>query len=487
MLILFKIELLKLRSKKQNIFLWALFGFFLISFFAFALLLGYNLIPFVSLLKSNSDKIEFTNKYLFLILYLLILLKVLFQKTSYPFLKPFFLLPISKNKLILYALIRSFLNAYNIFIEFFVVGFWLKNVLGQNQVALSIIWLFMFFVFHFSLYTILFHSKVIISYYDFSKIKKTLVPNLVIALVAFSPRLFYSFQLINRTNYFLMVVLAVLCFISIILISHVVKELLYEDSFYTKREIKFGEKIGSFINDPLILLQTKLLIRNRLLRGFLFQEILAMIFVIYELQRINLDKFEKLQFIYPIFLLVFISVLTGYFMIVPYSSNIFGIESSYLPFLLTKNIKIFDYIKSKVAFIFILSLLFALFSAFLTLLFFPSLLFLLLSFTVYFTGVVSYLLIVQSIKHYYSVSPQISLFQNIYNVKNKKTYLFIAMLFPLFMFLLINWFYPNLYGNYLFSSVILALGIIGILLRKKILRFLVQLFIKNKYDFTEKL
>ncbi len=445
--------------------------------------MGYNLNNITGFFKNDTAIIKYASKYFLVGIYAVSLAKVLFQGTSYSFLRPYLLFPIPKIKLIFSAFFVDFLNNYNIIVNFFIVGFWLKNIFVTKQFSFAIFWLFIVYLFHFASHTVLSYSKIIVNNYKSAEIKKIFIPNFVAALAIFPSILFSEFQLPKQVVFYTMTVSGILCFTSLIIIYGVLKDFLYEDTLSMEENIRFQGKLNYFIRDPLILLQIKLLLRNRLLRGFILQEMIAFIFVVYELQKIGFEKLEKLQFFYPILLLIFVSVLTGYFLIVPYAMNVFGIESSYMPFLLTKNVDIGNYIKSKINFIVVLSLFFSFFSAFLAIWLFPYLIISLICFSVYFNGVAVYFLIIQSIKNYYSVYPQITLFQNVYNVKNKKTYMIIAMVFPIILFMIVNLFYAGRGGYYLFSVIILIMGIIGIFFRKYFVKSLIRLFIKNKYDF----
>jgi len=423
----------------------------------------------------------YLRKHILIILFLLIVVKVIFQKELFSYYKPLLLLPISKVKLLIYIVIRNYINTFNLLVLGFLTGFWYTNIYASGIYDMPIYWILLLYIIHFVFSTGITLSVSILSK---SKLKDSVTIFVELILIVATSVLFQhnlmEIALLSNTNYLIIISLLSILLLLILRSSY---PIFYIEQSDFKLECRYNFNSNLFNQNYFMQIHNKLIFRNKLFKGFLLQEIIAIAFSLNLLFRINFQKFNQHPLIISFFLFFITTVLCGYFFVVPFGNNIFGFESNLLKllFLNLANIKL--YIESKIKILNIYFTCFFLFSL-IFIFFLPNFLFLfLISVWIYFLGVLTFFLVLQSIKSFKIVYPNINFMQNVQNVKFNRWYLIAPVITPLILLLVLVDYLNYELAFYIFDIIVLSVGLLGMLFRKREINFLFLLFLRNKYKF----
>ena len=470
------------RFWKQSIFINILLGLFILYLIANLLFIGIFIDRIMLKLFPNADPVEKLTGFIFYFLLFDFCFRFLLQKLPVISIEPYLHLPIKRSKIFNFLLFKSLFSGFNFLPLFVLIPFTIKVIIPEYSILFGIEWLF---IFYFLLLSNNFFGFTLKKYFS-------LRPVLVIflyLLVAFFFYLSYS-GIFPLSTYFRIGVLRVASQPFVLLIPLVILACSYSSAFHllkrnsyienmenlerqTKTTIKssnsfsFLRKSGSI--GELILLEIKLIWRNKRPRTFFYLSILLMLY--------GLFVYPNARYSNNYFFLIGMGVfLTGIFLM-QYGQLFFSWESSYFDRLLTANITEHELYAAK----------FKMFAVINTIIFFLTLpyayygyniVLINLSALLYNCGVNIFLLLYSSSFNKKRISLSKSAVMN-YEGKNAAQFIIVLPFVGIPLLLYLPFYFlgkPDL--GILFIGLI---GLLGIFMREQLLDILANRFNKKKY------
>jgi len=333
---------------RRNLLTKILFGILILYFILLFLMVGLNIDKILG--ESGGNAVEKFNSILLWYLPLDLLLRCLLQPLPAIEIIPYLRLPVRRNKMINYLLIRSILNIFNFIPLFVIIPFSSKILLSQQGISAAL-----FYISGLSLLLIFNNFLAVLT--GFLIQKKSIYLFIPFGILAFIVLLNkWGFSISNLSIVFgqhilegkLMLFGALLA--AIILIIYVTNRLLsrnfYIDEIKSNKKLKtsfisiginkirgFGE-IGRYLS-----LEINLLTRNKRPRQML---VMVPVFVVYFLFMISNDK--NLQNNFPYMLIVTMLIGMGASM---YGQFMFSWESSYFDCIMARKNNFINYVKAK--------------------------------------------------------------------------------------------------------------------------------------------
>ena len=450
--------------------------------------LGKNTGKIITKLEPGINVVHFVNRYLLVSLLFIYLLRFFFQDSKTLTIKPYLTLPYQKSFLIKLLLLRSSFNIYVFSIIIFSVPFCFANIIPSHSLLPGLLWLagLILIIFSLEMLFMLFQYLFYVSPY---KTIISLSTFIVTGFISIKVNLFPGLKtnILEGLLFSGTVVLPAL-FIFTIITFYSTCRFLLTNLVVDKQEAKTGNIFWKFNfdflakKDPLLFLQIKLIARNKLLRNFLFQGLMGpLIGIIFSLA-VPAENINK-HFMLTVFL-AFFSI--GYFFVAAYGQNIFGWESHYLNAYFTKNISVEKYISSKIKFIQMAWIFFALTNLCIYKLLNTNFLALVLTMQFYCIGVLTFTLAAQAALNFRSIYPNVSFGFGLVNFRPKKSILMLTAFYPLIIIFLITGGDISKSQNYFLGlGIIVITGIAGLLFQKQISRLINKLFVKKRYFFIE--
>ena len=303
------------------------------------------------------DPIKYFNESLFFLIPIYCLLLFFLQNSNFNLVKSYLHLPISRDNIIAYLLIKKFINVINLCLVLFIVPFAWVNVLPNYGWFSFLLYLFSFF----SVLVIITYFTYLLKLLSYKHIYLALFPILWIILsfiIKLIPRMeFREFiagiftNILNRN--FLTVGLIVLLAVSMTCLNLLmIKHLIYNIFTYdTRNKLKIRpspKKLFPRIKNPYILLEIDLILRNKRISSMFIIPIYLIIltYVLFLSKPIN-DTYTVL------FWYLCLSGIWGY----SYLQYVFTFEGCFFDFISTSKFDIYKYLKTKYTLIILLSFL----------------------------------------------------------------------------------------------------------------------------------
>ncbi|MCX6254358.1 MAG: DUF5687 family protein [Bacteroidia bacterium] len=308
--------------------------------------LGFNFEKLIHIYSSKLDPVDSINS-IFIYLFLIgMLLLYFFQKVRFSDIIPYLHLPLKRGKIILYILVLTLFNFFNLGFILFVVPFSVINVLpnyGMQSFIFYFIGVLLILIF-ISYFVLLLRNLIIIKSFF------VLVPFGIVFLVIILKTVFnVSFETISKAVFQRLlqgdIFLLIIIFFSLVGLITANFSLL-KDTIYRINSEEFGILNTSKRSKPTLyksnlifyaLLEIKLITRNKRLRGFFFTAIGFLFLFYYTFQ----NKQNGMYFSFIMYI-----ILNGIFGYI-FSQYLFSWESSYFEFILSTKFNVVKYLKSK--------------------------------------------------------------------------------------------------------------------------------------------
>lgn len=333
---------------KKSITINILLGFFALYLIVSFLALGISLYPILKKQFPESDPLLILNEFVFYWFLVDLLLRFFLQKLPVLNSKPFLILPLKRSKIINYVLGKSLLSFFNFLPLVAIVPFGVILIYEGYAVSNTLAWMASMCIF-----------TLIINFLNFIIEAKSVesalsfLPIIVIISLFFSLNYFevvaFSELLLTAINSMIMnpllLAIPVLILVGLYLMNFsVLKKKLYIDASLkvktqvaTNANLEWTHKFGDIA--PFLQLDLKLIWRNKRPRSLLFMLIIGLL---YGLIFYPNPAYEEML---PIFILVG-TFVTGIFLIT-FGQFIPAWDSGYYKLLMSQNIKYKEYLNSK--------------------------------------------------------------------------------------------------------------------------------------------
>lgn len=463
----------------KSIGLKILMGFLALYFSAMFLVFGIALYPIIQKLKPDADPLTVVNTFALSYFCLEFLLRFMMQTLPVMDIKPLMITPIRKQKVVNFVLLKSLYSFYNILPLLLIIPFGIVCIVEGNYDTLSIVgWMIGMFA-----------ISLCVNYANFI-IKKRFTENLKalipIVLVALALVLLDYLDIFKISGYFgklldLLVQMPVLAIVPVVLLVllYIWNMVNLKSRFYLDAQLKgkstkvntkeFGwtKKFGSIA--PFLQQDLKLIWRNKRPKTTVY---LSFIFLAYGLIFYPQDTYMET----PAFL-VFVGIfMTGIFMI-NFGQFVPSWDASYYPMIMAQNISMKQYLASKMGLItFSIVVLGILTTPYVY--FGWNILMLNIACALYNMGVNVPILLYSGSFNKKRIDLDKSPFMNYQGTGASQWLVGLPlMIIPIFLFWLANKFISYEIALGLLSG----LGILGLILRPTLLKFLEQRYIKRKY------
>ncbi|MCF6224457.1 MAG: DUF5687 family protein [Flavobacteriaceae bacterium] len=464
---------------QKSIGLNILMVFIALYFILMFLGLGFGLYPILKEKFPDSDPLIMVNGFLFYWFLADLMFRFFLQKLPVMQIKPLLTLPIKKSNILHYILSKSVVSFFNFLPLFTVIPFGIILLSKDYNVATTITWMLLMFVF-----------TLIINFLNFiieSKSAETelsFLPIIIITsglyglnyfeLVSFSSLVSNMMNTITANPVLITIPIAFLAVLYYLNYTILKKNLYIDFSLKVKTQVAasidmtWTRKFGDVA--PFLQLDLKLIWRNKRTRSTLFIMVLALF---YGLIFYPNPTYKEMT---PMFIFVGVFI-TGIFMI-NFGQFIPAWDSSYYKLLMSQNIKYKDYLKSKyllmiisAVILFVLSIPYVYFGWEILLIHFASM--------VYNIGVNSHVLL-------YGGSfnrKKINLSQRAaFNYQGTGAVQWIIG-FPLLAFPILIFYLPYKFINFEAGiATLIILGGLGILFHQKLMNFISNKYLKSKYE-----
>lgn len=439
------------------------------------ILLGFLADKIIHEIYKDRDVVEAFTGLLFYYFSFDLIIRFLFQQLPTLSIQPYLTLPIKKNTLLHYPLLKSVSSFFNIVAILLFLPFFIKVVCTAYPSLFCLTWIITLFSF-----------IVINNFLNFS-LKKYFSkrPLLILLLLAFVGMFIFldTTKIVSCSSYFsaiifywanthFSVIIPILLAVSAYYLAYVLlrKNSYIEDKITNKRtntdSFIFLKRFGE-IGD-LIRIEIKMILRNKRPKSLLYLSIVFLLYGFMFYQKKNLDNY---------FLITFVGIMLTSMFTVNYGQFLFSWESSFFDSYLTNKISPYNYIKSKYLFFtisclssFIITLPYALISY--------KIGFINGAILLYNIGISSIILILFGTYNSNRIDLGKSQFMN-YEGTGVTQFLVIIpiMGLPALVYLLFNIFDAPQYSFYTLGII----GVIGIAFNKYLLQMATNQFIKRKY------
>lgn len=455
------------------------------------LLLGFESDKVTAFAFHGADPVRLIDHYFIIALIILQSIRFFLGRNYAANITPYLRLPIPKRLLVFGALAKKNFNPQAVLLLLFLVPFWVTNIVPRFDWPNAVMWIVGAVLIMFLLESVFWMLKLL--FFAFP-VGTSFITSAAIAGFIVLDRIHLlslgDLSILDKLlvgNIQAVVFLSVFVALCVYVICAVVAGNLHVDAS-GKSHSKFtgGLQTGFLeIRYPLVYLQAKSLIRNRLMRGFLLEGVLALAVVVFESTQ---NRFQYVFSHMPFMAVLVVVMGLGYFYILPYGYNLFGWDGLDLAVFLTKNIRIHDYMRSKLLYMNIVWGIFAV----VCLAFYNQVGYhfslLAVAMALYSMGILSYLLLLQSLLGFRPIYPNIGLLQNMSNagITKHRHFALLFLLYPI-MVMYVLYIFPLSYQTrfYISTGAIAATGLVGWVFRRRLQILLVNLFVKKKYHLFE--
>ncbi|APU68074.1 MAG: DUF5687 family protein [Bacteroidota bacterium] len=453
---------------------------FLALYFAVMfLLVGFGLYPIMKKLYPGEDPLEMVNRFALAYFALEFVMRFMLQTLPVMDIKPLMIFPIKKRKVVNYVLLKSLYSFYNILPLLLIIPFGIINIYkGAHGAATMLGWMVAVYAMTLSVNFLNFIVKK-----RFTDNLKALIP-LIILVVALL--LLDYFDIFSITDYFgrllnVLIEMPYLAIVPVVVLVGLYKwnQLNLESKFYLDAGLKgkaksvdtkdFGwtKKFGSIA--PFLQLDLKMIWRNKRPKTTVY---LAFIFLAYGLLFYTNDAYQNM----PAFF-VFVGIFTTGIFMINFGQFVPSWDAGYYSMIMAQNIPMKQYLASKLGLITfsvvvlaILSTPYAYFGY--------EILLLNLACALYNMGVNAPLLLYAGSFNKKRIDLDKSPFMNYQGTGASQWLVGLPLLLiPIFLFWLIHKFL----GYEMGVGFLAVIGIIGLLTRPAILKFLETCYRKRKY------
>ncbi|MCF8296691.1 MAG: DUF5687 family protein [Saprospiraceae bacterium] len=468
----------------KNLTISIIVGFFMFLGALYLLMIGLLIDKILTEAFPDNDPIIIFNGILLYYFAIDLVLRFLLQGVPVVSIQPYLHLPVKKQKIIHYFLIRSIIRYVNILPLFVMIPFAFKVIAPYESINAALIWLGGFVL-------IMLTNSYLTLYFKKQLVAKPIIPAIVAAIITIFMILdkyaIISLSSISSNLFEYLIQDGIYIFLPLLLflivyffnynyfIRHSYPEEISikkkKDAITTKR-LDFLEKYGE--TGQVLMLELKLILRHKRTKSLLYMSVL---FLFYGLFFYTQEKVSEMMPAMLIFCGIFI---TGFFTI-SYGNFLFGWNSNFFDGLLSTNINTTNYLKAKLWIFlsvsivaFVLSIPYAYFGFDIVLINFCALL--------YNLGVSSFVII-----YFATIKPKrIDLNQShAFNFNGVTGSQYVAMLpvmvAPMIIYAPFGIFISQEAGFIAVGVV----GIIGLLFYKTWLRLLAKRFSKMKYSIAE--
>jgi len=474
---------------QKNLLISILTILMLIYMFFNFLLLGFFADIFIEKIFPGENVLDKFTQLLFYYFVIDITIRFLLQKLPGLELQYYSLLPFKRTKLIHFPLIISALSAFNFFPLLLIVVFFLRKVVWESSASYASGWLLIMIL--------MIYSN---NFLNFSLKKRLSRTPLIVILVVLSSALLlfldiqgwvsissYWLTFVKSTGNNLTLILFPIASVAFFYYLAVVtmKLLYYPDDGKSKKEVQeIGKSTFSFLGNygvigRLVQVELKLIFRNKRSRMLFFTSLIMIVFFYFQLQnsnKMNLSDPETSSMI----LIGFSLIITGFNMLT-YGQLLFSWESVYFDGILSSNIRFQDFLNAKFWLIVVQnssSLLYLIPAVIIN----SDMLLPGLACFLFNIGFNSYLLIFAGMFNTGRIDSNKSSFAN-YQGTTVIHFILTFVVFGIPMLIYLPFNYLELQGVGVMT--IAAIGLIGIALKKVLMKKLTEFFVYRKYTMSK--
>ena len=467
---------------QKSIALNALMVFFALYFIVIFLILGFGLLPILKEVYPDEDPFVIVNSFIFFWIMVDILMRFFLQKLPVMSVKPLLTLPIKRSTVVHYVLGKSALSFFNFLPLFAIIPFSIMLIANDYETSTALTWMFTMII-----------VVLIINFLNFiieafsAETELSFLP--VIVLVGLLYGLDY-FGIVSMTTLFGDAFLGIANNPILILIPLAILALCYSFNFKLLRDKLFlDSSLKSKVTEvraadlswtkrfgdiaPFMQLDLKLIWRNKRTKSSVFIMIIGLLYGLFFYPQ---PIYRDLVWFYP-FIGIFV---TGIFLI-NFGQFIPAWDSGYYKMLMSQNIKYEQYLRSKfilmvlsVGIMFVLSIPYVYFGWKILVAHFAA--------AVYNIGVNSHIMLFGGSFN----RKKIDLNQRAaFNYQGTGAVQWIIglplMILPMIIFAILNW----LAGFETGIAVLIIMGIVGVVLHKKLMRIITQRYLDSKYKMID--
>lgn len=458
----------------MKIFIW-LFGLYMIGSM---LLLGIGLYFILEKAFPDQAPIYYVNQFIVIWFIIELVMRYMMQKIPMLNIKPFLIQNIKRDTIVDFLLLKSVLSFFNFLTPVIVIPFVVSNFIKSDFTSLELIgWTIdiLSLVLVANFLNILLQKKIIDN-------NKLLIPFLAVVTILVGLQyfdIFYTTKFVgNVLNY--MLHHPYLCIIPLLLVvglyivcKKVITSNFYLDAYLKTDALSFNDNDFSWISKfgevaPFMQLDLKLIWRNKRPKTAVYT---ALMFSLYGLIFYTNDMYSNSP------MLAFVGIfMTGMFMI-NFGQFIPAWDSSYYPMMMTQNIPLKLYLKSKATLMYFSIIVMAILTTFYAY-FGYHILILNLACAVYNIGINVPLILRIGANNKKRIDLDKSQFMNYQGTGVAQWLIMIpVMVFPVLIWLLFNYIF-----NFLTASLVLAgVGVIGFALKSYFFNLIEMAYKKNKY------
>ena len=467
---------------QKSLALNILIVFLALYFLAIFLVLGFALLPILKKLYPDNDPFIIANSFLFYWFMGDLMLRFFLQKLPVMSVKPLLTLPIKRSSVVHYVLGKSALSFFNFLPLFAVIPFGAMLMADGYAIGSILCWMLAVYLIVLTVNFLNFIIESLSSETDLSFLPLLVVVGVLIGLdyfniIKFSELVGKMMIAISNNPLYLVIPLGLLIGFYRYNYQILRNKLFLDSSLKSKvQEVKAADlswtkRFGDIA--PFMQLDLKLIWRNKRTKSAIFIMVIGLLYGLFFYPQ---PIYRDLVWIYP-FIGIFV---TGIFLI-NFGQFIPAWDSGYYKLLMSQNIKYEQYLRSKfvlmvmsVAIMFVLSIPYVYFGWKILVAHFAA--------AVYNIGVNSHVIL-------YGGSfnrKKIDLNQRAaFNYQGTGAVQWIIglplMILPMIIFGLVNW----LIGFEVGIAVLITCGVVGIVLHKKLMRFITERYLNSKYKMID--
>jgi len=459
---------------KKSLALNILLGFFALYMLVSFLVLGFAVYPFLKKQFPNKDPFILVNKVLIYAVLIDLIIRYFLQNIPKMSIKPFFILPVKRSQITRYLLGKSALSFFNFLPMVFYTPFAIMLLIKGYDTFGVLMWLLAMLLITLTIN----YLNVIVN-----KNNRVFVVVLTALVLIFVSQYFGWFDLTETfgklfygfyQHPFFVIVPLILLVAVYYLAYKTLKQQLYLDAFGNKKQFaadegltwldRFGQKSIFLRNDIRLIRRNK---RPKMV--FLMSFIMLLYGLLFFTNPVYMKKM-------PVMLVFVVLFITGGFTM-NFGQFVPAWDSRYYNFFMSQNFKYRDYLEAKWLMMTLMTiLLFVLSTPYLY--FGKHILLLLFAGAVFNLGFTTYLVLFFGAYNRKPIDLDRSAMMN-YQGTSAIQFLMVAVLMAIPM--LIFGLTKHYFGFNMASEVIFGIGVIGLLLKKPIMRFIEKKYIENKY------
>ncbi|MAX70251.1 MAG: hypothetical protein CMC76_11865 [Flavobacteriaceae bacterium] len=452
--------------------------FFALYFIVIFLGLGFGLLPILKKMYPNQDPFVVANGFLFFWIIMDLLLRFFFQKLPVMSVKPLLTLPIKRSTVVHYVLGKSALSFFNFLPLFAIIPFSVMLIGDGFSTSMVLIWMLTMIILVFINNFLNFIIEALSA-----KTELSFLPLIVVVGVLYGLN---YFEIVSMTSLIGGALIGIANSPVLILIPLVILALLYVYNFKILREklfldsslkskvtevkaadLSWTKRFGNIA--PFMQLDLKLIWRNKRTKSSVFIMVIGLLYGLFFYPQ---PMYKEMVWLFP-FIGIFV---TGIFLI-NFGQFIPAWDSGYYKLLMSQNIKYEQYLRSKfvlmvlsVGIMFLLSIPYVYFGWKILIAHFAA--------AIYNIGVNSHVMLFGGSFN----RKKIDLNQRAaFNYQGTGAVQWIIglplMILPMLIFALINW----LVGFEAGIATLIVLGVLGIVLHKKLMKTITKRYLDSKY------